>query len=134
MNYLSFHSKIVGTTFIENIPWQFLQMGDVLELEWEKDNPHGPRYLGFAQAVKVAHRKTDAHIGYLPSTGSPTAAIVINHKNAGGECHAIISQITGGVSGKETKGINVKVLLEAPADDLLEMYPEFQFEDLELTL
>lgn len=104
------NTKVVGTTFRKNGPdWTTCEAGYPLELEWDKDNPHGPRRAdGTAQAVKVSLQ--GVHIGFLPATGSPTAEIVSDHLAAGGTASARVTEVTGGGPGKN-HGLNIEIEL-----------------------
>jgi hypothetical protein len=118
----SWHSKVVGTTYAKAIPWDRLKTGDHLDLEWDKGNPEGPRFLEkFAQAIKVIHRDTGALLGHLPSTKSATAGKVCWHLHhlglpdgRQGEAFAVITELTGGTANKANRGINVEIMLCAP--------------------
>jgi CRISPR/Cas system-associated exonuclease Cas4 (RecB family) len=105
------NTKVVGTTFRNGGPdWTTCEAGYPLELEWDKDNPHGPRRAdGTAQAVKVLLE--GAHIGFLPATGSPTAEIVSDHLAAGGTASAKVTEVTGGGPGKKNHGLNIEIEL-----------------------
>ncbi len=119
-------SKVVGTTHHDAIPWDRLQSGDRLDLEWDQQNPDGPRFLEkFAQAIQVIHRPTAAILGHLPSTKSATAGKVCWHlyhlgllDGRNGEAFALITEITGGTEDKANRGINLEVTLCA-ADGLV---------------
>ena len=102
------NSKVVGTTF-RTVDFSALEVGTALVLEWDKDNPHGPRRAdGTAAAVKVLYNQV--HLGFLPATGSPTAEIVSDHLAAGGTASCRVSEVTGGGPGKN-HGINVEIEL-----------------------
>lgn len=105
------NSKVVGTTFrAGGFNWsEVLTAGSALVLEWDKDNPHGPRRAdGTAAAVKVIAE--GHHIGFLPATGSPTAEIVSDHLAAGGTVSCRVTEITGGGPGKN-HGLNIEIEL-----------------------
>jgi hypothetical protein len=104
------NSKVVGTTFrAGGYDWTKAESGTALELEWDKDNPHGPRREdGTAQAVKVL--LDGVHIGFLPASTSPTAQIVSDHLAAGGTASARVTEITGGGPGKN-HGMNIEIEL-----------------------
>jgi len=118
----SWPSKIVGTTHREDLPWDRLAVGDRLDLEWDLENPNGPRYLDqLAQAIKVVHRDSGAMLGYLPATSSATAGRVCAHLHGlglvdgrAGDAFAVISELTGGTTEKTHRGINVQITLCAP--------------------
>lgn len=119
-------SKVVGTTHHDGIPWDRLKPGDHLDLEWDRQNPDGPRFLEqFAQAIKVIHRDTAVLLGHLPSTKSCTAGKVCWHfyhlgilDGRNGGAFAVITEITGGTEDKENRGINIEITLCA-ADGLV---------------
>jgi hypothetical protein len=115
-------SKIVGTTHRDQIPWNRLKVGDRLELEWDHQNPNGPRFLdNRAQAIKAVHAPTGAFLGFLPATKSATAGRVCWHlahlgltHGRGGEAFATIAELTGGTPEKVNRGINIRITLCAP--------------------
>lgn len=105
------NSKVVGTTFrAGGFNWsEVLTAGSPLVLEWDKDNPHGPRRTdGTAAAVKVIAE--GHHIGFLPATGSPTAEIVSDHLAGGGTVSCRVTELTGGGPGKN-HGLNIEIEL-----------------------
>ena len=105
------NSKVVGTTFrAGGFNWpEVLTAGSPLVLEWDKDNPHGPRRVdGTAAAVRVIAE--GHHIGFLPATGSPTAEIVSDHLAAGGSFSCRVTEVTGGGPGKN-HGLNIEIEL-----------------------
>ncbi|MBU6429682.1 MAG: hypothetical protein KGR26_11760, partial [Cyanobacteria bacterium REEB65] len=126
LHWQNWKSKVVGTTHHDAIPWDRLQAGDRLDLEWDQQNPDGPRFLEqFAQAIKVIHRPTAVLLGHLPSTKSATAGKVCWHlyhlgilDGRNGEAFALITEITGGTADKANRGINVEITLCA-ADGLV---------------
>lgn len=121
-HWQSWPSKIVGTTHLVDLPWERLAVGDRLDLEWDLENPNGPRYLDqLAQAIKVFHRDSGAFLGYLPATSSATAGRVCAHLHGlglvdgrAGDAFAVISELTGGTAEKTHRGINVQITLCAP--------------------
>jgi len=122
INWQTWPSKVVGTTYRPDIPWDRLKSGDRLELEWDRDNPNGPRFLErFAQAIRVIHRATGAFLGHLPSTKSSTAGKVCWHlyhlgvlDGRDGDAFAAIAELTGGTEDKANRGINIQITLCAP--------------------
>ncbi|MBM3273868.1 MAG: HIRAN domain-containing protein [Candidatus Sericytochromatia bacterium] len=109
-------SKIVGQYAAEDparlSAFIALKVGDVLRLEWEPANPHGPRMAdddSRAAAVKVVG-PDGTQVGYLPATGSPTAQIVARHIRSGGNASAVVTECTGGDNGKN-HGRNIELAL-----------------------
>lgn len=110
LEHAEWNSKVVGTTFRErSFPLDALEPGEAVELRWEPDNAHAPVEGGHSIAVAVWAR--GEQIGYLPSTGSPTASLVAAHYRAGGEARAVIEEITGGTAGKANHGVNLRIKL-----------------------
>ena len=95
-------SKVNGTTFREKehpLPWDEFTIGDLLLLEREPTNEFDKN------AVKVVWSR-GIHIGYIPKSTAITVSELIKD---GHKMYAKINELTGGVDGKEAKGINIKL-------------------------
>ncbi len=110
------HSKIVGTTFRDQSLADIgLTVGEKIALVWEPDNEHGSRLdeEGKVGAAVKACRQDGHHLGYLPDSNSPTAALVAHHLRRGGTAHAVLTELTGGTAEKTNVGLNIEVWLSA---------------------
>lgn len=110
LKHAEWNSKVVGTTFRQaSFPLEELEAGEEVDLRWEPDNQHAPVEDGRSIAVGVWAR--GEQIGYLPSTGSPTASLVAAHYRAGGLARATVEEVTGGTAGKANRGVNLRIKL-----------------------
>lgn len=110
---MEFHTKLCGQTFREGLDLAAigLEEGQELTLIWEPENQYGSRITeDQGAAVKVV--AGDRQLGYVPDEGSgvPTAQIIARHFKAGGKVKAVITNLTGGVEGRENRGVNLLVL------------------------
>lgn len=106
-------SKIVGRTFRgidDQAVLGLLKPGHRMRLEWDWQNPHGPRLpSGHAAAIKVIHETTNTWLGFLPARQSPTAAKVALILKSGGQAWAEVAELTGGTPDKPSVGINLYI-------------------------
>lgn len=110
------HSKIVGSTMAEPerlAAFMALAQGDELRVEWEPSNAFGPRMSDddTKAAAVMVFGPDGRQVGYLPATGSGTADGIARHLRNGGRVKATVKELTGGVAGKENRGVNVLLLL-----------------------
>ncbi len=112
-------SKVVGRTFRSVDDATVLTMvkpGHRMRLEWDWQNPHGPRLPGgHAAAIKVIHEPSNTWLGFLPATQSPTATKVALMLQSGGNAWAEVSELTGGTADKPTVGVNLYITGFIPA-------------------
>lgn len=90
------HSKVMGTTFQPNIPWNAMKPGDILELKHES-NEHDP------DAVAVYHRDTSTKLGYISKELVKAQQLHVDTDQYWAE----ITNITGG--GDKNHGCNIKI-------------------------
>lgn len=110
---MEFHTKLVGQTFREGLDLAAigLEEGQELTLIWEPENQYGSR-ITEDQGAAVKVMAGDRQLGYVPDEGSgvPTAQIIARHFKAGGKVKAVITNLTGGVEGRENRGVNLLIL------------------------
>lgn len=95
-----FHTKVVGVTHGNRQQIiKRLKVGQAVELRLEPDNPVDP----YAIAVYVGGKQ----IGYL------SADLAEDNQVDGwvGKATAVVSDLTGGKRGKETRGVNLEISL-----------------------
>jgi hypothetical protein len=104
VDVLTFHTKVVGTTFRNPEHLKEVENGDFVLLDPEVGNPADPH------AVKVLHDRTGNHIGYVrkeTDNGDALASEVWHNTNFKGHLYVARVQITG--AGKENVGFNLEV-------------------------
>lgn len=99
-----FHSKIKGTSFRnkDNSVLSSLKANDELTLVCEPEN------LYDKNAVAVYSGKT--HLGYIPKETAPKIRDDVNK----GIVKCFVSEITGGVAGRENIGCNILIKVNRP--------------------
>lgn len=99
-----FHTKINGTSFRpENLPTlKGLVKEQELSLLPEPTNKYDPN--------AIAIYLQDKHLGYIPRD---TAAKIVGDVNAN-TVKCVVSEVTGGVEGKENIGVNIKLIVNRP--------------------
>lgn len=103
-----FHSKIAGTTFSNcQKQLQSLHQGEELELVRETENVYDPN------AIAIYKEGELNRLGYLPKD----TAAKINEDVKEGRVLCTVSEITGGVEGKENIGCNIKLAINRPELD-----------------
>jgi hypothetical protein len=96
------HSKIAGISFRPNIPWDQLKEGMVICLAREPDNPHDNNAI----AYRLIFGGKIHHLGYI---NKDLAKELAPKMDAGERYYAEITELTGGVEGKENRGVNVAI-------------------------
>ena len=96
---MKMNSKVVGSSFRGELPWDQVEDGDELRLVHEPENKFD------ANAMGVWHVKTNTQFGYLPRE---TSDLLLNEIKATlFRCE--VAEVTGGYGYKTAKGINIKI-------------------------
>jgi single-stranded-DNA-specific exonuclease len=101
-----FHSKVAGISHYQKYV-RFCKSGMPLILKLEPENPYDPD----AVAVWILARSlffftSEVQIGHLEAR---LAGEISRHIRNGGKISASISEITGGTSVKQTRGVNILI-------------------------
>lgn len=107
VSYMEIRTKVVGVTQPgrQEIIRKRLKAGSPLLLVPEPNNPVDPKAV--AVYVPAGTFKGSQQIGYL--SGS-RARQILDLLAAGKRLKVSVSEVTGGVEGKETRGVNVLVV------------------------
>lgn len=105
-----FHSKIAGVTYNcpqtgmprQEIIRKFLRPGTVLNPITEPDNHHSDT----AVALWLRHGNTDYHVGYVRDETSDDVFAALQQ---GKDVSVLVTEVTGGSSGKTTMGANILI-------------------------
>lgn len=109
-----FHSRVVGVSHAnedgrsrQKYIAAFCKRGMPLILKREPENPHDPNAIGVWIKARVLFVFTDVvQIGYLDAR---TAGELTRHLDRSGKVSAVITDVTGGLAGKRTRGVTIQI-------------------------
>ena len=112
------HTKIRGVTYNDPetcidrqaIIKQFLDAGTELRAALEPDNPVN------ANAVAIWLDTEDGHSYHLGYLGDDLADEIAGYLQRDKHVDVVVSEVTGGVYGKPTRGVNLIITMDTPAD------------------
>lgn len=121
----TFHSKVNGTSWRENIPWDMMSPGDKLT---PKLDPYGNTVkLPHSDPYAIALFFEDSFIGYVPKETAKDLAPKIYNDEI--DVEITISELTGGTAEKKNRGINTLIKTQYKTLEYLNKYNPFSNDD-----